>query len=503
MWYNISMKKTMHLGRTLSSAISFFVLSICASQCFAQSSASTDKTSNFQYLKKLNSVFDFVQQNYVDEVDPKVLYEGAMKGLMNSLGDPYTSYLDESTIRDLSDTTNGNFGGVGLYISKPVESKPNKPAYVEVSSPMEDTPGAKAGILAGDYLIEINGKPTAPMTMQDVLANLRGEVGTPVTVKVLRGKNLTFSVDLVRALIEVPTVKYGMIGNTGYMRLIQFTPDTPVRVQEALDAFKKDQNFKNLIIDLRDNPGGLITSAVSISDKFIDEGPIVSTKSRLSFQNSTFSATTAATQVRDLPIVVLINQGSASASEIVSGALKDNHLAYLVGQRSYGKGSVQQVIPLGQDEEIKMTMARYYTPSDTNIDKIGIPPDLEVSYPKLTEEDEKAYSRLIEDNVISTYVEEHPDMTEEQVASYAQELKAKYNLDLRLLRRLVRIQATRTKPTALYDLDYDIQLNAALDLLKNTKDFKALVKNTKTLKELQEEAEAAKAKEEAESKAEN
>lgn len=496
------MKKIMYPGRTVCSALSFFVLSIFASQCFAQSSASTDRTTSFQYLKKLNSVFEFVQKNYVDEVDPKILYEGAMKGLMNSLEDPYTSYLDESTMRDLSDTTNGNFGGVGLYISKPVESKPGKPAYVEVSSPMEDTPGAKAGILAGDYLVEIDGKPTAPMTMQDVLANLRGEAGTPVTVKVLRGKNLTFTVDLVRAQIEVPTVKYGMIGNTGYMRLIQFTPDTPVRVQEALDSFKKDQNFKNLIIDLRDNPGGLITSAVSIADKFIDEGPIVTTKSRLDFENSTFSAKANNTQIKNIPIVVIINHGSASASEILSGALKDNHLAYLVGQRSYGKGSVQQVIPLSKDEEIKMTMARYYTPSDTNIDKIGIPPDLEVSYPKLTDEDEKAYSSLVESNEITAYVEQHPDMTEAQIASFAEELNKTYKLDMRLLRRLVRIQATRTKPTPLYDLDYDIQLKAALDLLKETKDFKELVKSTKTLKELQQEAEKAKQEAEAAEKAE-
>ena len=494
------MKKNMHAGRKVSTAFSFFILSIFASQCFAQSSTSSDRTNTFQYLKKLNSVFEFVQKNYVDEVDPKVLYEGAMKGLMNSLEDPYTSYLDESTMRDLSDTTNGNFGGVGLYISKPVESKPGKPAYVEISSPMEDTPGAKAGILAGDYITEIDGKPTAPMTMQEVLSNLRGEVGTPVQIKILRGKNLTFTVDLVRALIEVPTVKYGMIGNTGYMRLIQFTPDTPVRVQEALDSFKKDQKFKNLIIDLRDNPGGLITSAVDVADKFIDDGPIVTTKSRLDFENTTYKANPDNTKVRNIPIVVIINQGSASASEILSGALKDNHLAYLIGQRSYGKGSVQQVIPLGKDEEIKMTMARYYTPSDTNIDKIGIPPDQEIAYPKLTEENEKTYAALIESNAIANYVENHPDMTEEQIASFADELKKNYSLDIRLLRRLVRIQATRTKPTALYDLDYDIQLKAALELLDKTKDFKSLVKKTKTLKELQQEAEKEKAKAENEKK---
>ena len=213
-----------------NSILSIFLLSIFASQCFAQSSVNADKKSNFQYLKKLNSVFDFVQQNYVDEVDPKILYEGAMKGLMESLNDPYTSYLDESIQRDLSDTTAGHFGGVGLMISKAFESKPDKPAYVEVSSAMEDTPGARAGIQAGDFIVEIDGDPTDVMTMQDVLAHLRGKVGTPVTVTILRGKTLRFKVDLVRALIEVPTCKYAMIGKTGYVRLIQFTPETAPRL---------------------------------------------------------------------------------------------------------------------------------------------------------------------------------------------------------------------------------------------------------------------------------
>lgn len=490
-----------NIKRKLNLFVSFLAISICSSQCFAQSSANSNSSRKFTYLNKFDSMFQFVLQNYVDEVDPQVLYEGAMKGMMDSLGDPYTSYLDEETIRDLSDTTNGSFGGVGLSISKPVESKPEKPAYVEVASPIEDTPGAKAGILSGDYIIEIDGEPTPEMTMQEVLGHLRGKIGEPVKVTVLRGKNLKFTVELVRALIEIPTVKYGMIGNTGYMRLIQFTPELPERVQEALDFFKKDKNFSSLIIDLRDNPGGLITSAVAVADKFIDEGPIVTTKSRLDFENAVYNASKGKTELRGVPIVVLINQGSASASEIVAGALKDNHLAYLVGAKSYGKGSVQQVIPLGANEEVKMTVARYYTPSDTNIDKVGILPDKEVLYPKLTEEDEKNYSALLEADVVAPYVEEHPGMSEEEIALYAEELKKQFNLDSRLLRRIVRIQVNRTKPAALYDLDYDIQLNAALELLSTTEDFEKLVQSTKTLKELQVEAEAAKSAEETENPA--
>lgn len=477
----------------------FFVAAIFSSQCFAQSSAQSAGDASFQYMKKITAVFDYVQKNYVDEVDAKVLYEGALKGMLEALKDPYTQYLDATTMRDLNDTTSGNFGGVGLSISKAVESTPEKPAYVEVASPIEDSPGAKAGIVSGDYITKIDGEETAPMTMEQVLNHLRGEVGKSVTVSILRGKDILFDVTLVRAIIEVPTVKFGMIGNVGYLRIIEFTPDTPVRVQEALDSFAK-ANYRNLIIDLRDNPGGLITSVADVADKFIDAGPIVSTKSRLSFENRVFNASRKKTTVSaNMPIIVLINRGSASAAEILSGALKDNHLAYLVGQRTYGKGSVQQVIPLSDVDGFKITMARYYTPSDTNIDKVGIPPDREVLYPELTEAEEKSYGELIKADAIAKYVTMHRNMSETAIANYAITLKQTYHLDETLLRRLIRLEVNRTKPAALYDLDYDIQLKAALDIFKQG-NFARLVRGTKTLKQLQEEVVAKDEKEKRDSK---
>ena len=468
----------------------FFVLVMfCTTQCFSQSSASDTKMSSFQYMKKVNSVFYYVQQNYVDELDPKILYEGALKGMLDAIGDPYTLYLDEDYMRDLSDTTEGSFGGVGLSISKLNVSTPEKPAYVTVESPIEDTPGFRAGIQSGDLIIAIEDRATPEMSMNEVLGYLRGKIGEPVKVTIRRGNNMTVDVTLIRALIEVPTVKYGMIGKTGYVRLIQFTPETPHRVQEALDSFAK-AGYENLIIDLRDNPGGLITSVSEIADKFIDDGPIVTTKSRLLYENQVFNASKAKTvsSTKNIPIIVLINKGSASASEILSGALKDNHLALLVGERTYGKGSVQQVIPLSNIDGIKITMARYYTPSDTNIDKIGIPPDLEVLFPQLTEEDEKNYVALYEANEIETYVTSHKKMTEKDIEAYAKELNAKYHLEERLLRRLIRVQVQRTEPAALYDLDYDVQLTKALEII-NSNQYSKLMKTTKTLKELQEMAE--------------
>lgn len=474
------------------------LLLLCSSFCFAESSVEKDtKISSFQYVKKLNSVFDFVLQNYVDELDPKILYEGALKGMMDSIGDPYTLYLDPESMRDLNDTTSGNFGGVGLSISKAVESTPDKPAYVEVASPIDDTPGAKAGIQAGDLIVAVDGLPTDKMTMNDVLLHLRGEIGTPVTVSILRGKNMKFDVTLIRALIEVPTVKFGMIEGTsiGYAKLIQFTPDTAPRLQDALDSFEK-AGYTGLIIDLRDNPGGLITSAVDVANKFIDEGPIVSTKSRLLFENQQFSASKSKTTVKkNIPIVVLINRGAASASEIVSGALKDYHLAYLVGERTYGKGSVQQVVPLSNTDGIKLTMARYYTPSDTNIDKIGIPPDFEVkNLEKFSEEEEKKYVEMINANVITDYVEKNPGMSEADINAAAKKIHETYPFEERLLRRLIRIQVQKTQPSVLYDLDYDLQLNEAVKVIQKG-NFTNLVKNTKTLKQLQEEQEAKEAEE--------
>ncbi len=472
---------------------------LAVSQCFSQSSADSElKLSSFQYIKRFNYVFDQILQNYVDELDPKILYEGALKGMMEAIGDPYTVYLDPDSMRGMNDTTSGNFGGVGLTISKPTENTQEKPAYVEVASPVEDSPGAKAGIQSGDKIIAIEGEPTPPMTMNEVLLKLRGEIGTPVTITILRGANMKFDVTLVRALIEVPTVKYGMIEGTsiGYVRLIQFTPETPIRLQDALDKFQAN-NYTGLIMDLRDNGGGLLNSGVSVADKFISEGPIVSTKSRIPTENQQFTASSSSTTVKkDIPVVVLINRGSASASEIVAGALKDYHRAYLVGERTYGKGSVQQIryLTYNYSEGFKYTTARYYTPSDINIDKIGIPPDLEISnLKKFTEDEEKKYIEMLNSNVISDLVEKNPNMSEADIALAAVKISKEYGFEERLVRRLIRVQVQRLQPAALYDLDWDLQLNEAIKIIEKG-GFANLVKNTKTLKQLQEEAEANMAK---------
>lgn len=451
-------------------------------QCHAQSSKKD--ISSYQYLQVIEELYQYIQENYVEEVDPQTLYEGALRGMLNSLDDPYSEYLNQEDWRSITDTTSGSFGGVGLSISKPNESTPEKPAYVEVVSPIDDSPGAKAGIQPGDKIIKIGDVDTTTITMEEVLNLLRGPKSTDVKVTILRGKSLTFEVTLTRAIIENPTVKYGMIGKTGYIRLSSFSGTTATRFQEALDSFKA-QGYTSLIIDLRNNGGGLLSTAVNIADKFIDDGVIVSTKSRISYENITYSASKNKTVVKGIPVIVLINEGSASASEILAGALKDAKVAYLVGANTYGKGSVQIPTQLLNNDGFKITVARYYTPSDVNIDKTGIPPDREILYPEFTEEDDAAYLKLIEDDVITKYVENHPDMSEDDIASYALTLQKDYNLEARFLRKMIRNEVYRTKTALLYDLDYDIQLTAALDILKN-EDVSKLIKNSKTLKQLQD-----------------
>lgn len=483
--------------RKVISLVAIITLSaICVSQCFGQIyyGSQKDKKSSDKdkYISVIEELYDYIQNNYVEEVDPQVLYEGALRGMLNALDDPYSSYLDQSDWRSLTDTTVGAFGGVGLSITKPNESTAEKPAWVEVVTPIDDTPGAKAGIQPGDKIIKIDDTDTDSITMEEVLSILRGEVGTDVTLTLRRGKNMTFERTLTRARIENPTVKYGMIGTLGYIRISEFSSSTTAKFQEALDAFDAE-GYTGLIIDLRNNGGGLLSTAVNLADKFVDSGVIVATKSRISYENSTYYARSTKTTVKNKPVVVLINSGSASASEILAGALKDHKVAYLVGENSFGKGSVQIPSELLNNDGFKITVARYYSPSDSNIDKVGIPPDLEVLYPEFSEEQTEEYIALLESETVEKYVEDHQSMTEDDIASYAKLLQETYStLELSFLRKFIRNEVYRTRTSLLYDLDYDIQLNAAVDLLNN-KDVLQLTKGTKTLKQLENEREAAEA----------
>lgn len=477
----------------IASTVAFCALFVLASVPPARAESADQNSTAAEgrrYALIIQNVFDFVQRHYVDDVEAKKLYEGAMKGLFEALGDPHSVFLAESDMADLNDTTQGSFGGVGLYITKPTEPpKDGRPAYVEVASPIEDTPGWRAGISPGDYIISIDGVSTEDLTMDQVLARLRGVPGTEVLILIRRGEKLEFPVKLTRAVIEVPTVKSAVIGNDiGYLRITTFTPMTVERVGEALESFKA-KNLKAVVVDLRNNYGGLLQSAIGVSDFFLDGGVVVSTKSRIPGENAVFTAKSKTLLPKAVPVVVLINRGSASASEIVAGALKDRGRAYLVGEKSFGKGSVQQVYPIDA-AGFKITTSRYYTPSDVNIDKVGIPPDLEVKFPELTDADAENLNRLIGDGKITDFVKAEPSASETRTATVAKELAATYRLDESLLRRLIRDERNRTTIAPVFDLEYDIQLKAAVDLLRGDK-YAQVMKGAKTLKVLQDEARAA------------
>jgi len=425
--------------------------------------AGSEEAETQRQLGIFYEVFRFVQQNYVDEdkVEAKRLVDGALKGLFQALDDPHSAYLNASEMQELNDTTTGQFGGVGLIISKVDQG-------VEVVSPIEDTPAYRAGVHAGDIITAIGEQSLVELSTDQVVQILRGEPGTTVTVTILRGRSLKFNLQLQRAMIEVPTVKMAMIpGDIGYLRIIQFTPLTPDRVREALKYFERNR-YRALVIDLRSNPGGLLSAVVDVADYFIAGGPIVSTRSRVPAENHVFYASKKETIVDpSLPIAVLINRGSASASEILAGALKDTGRAKLLGEKSYGKGSVQQV-KRTDDAGFRLTMSRYYTPAGISIDKVGILPDIEVKEEELSQEEEKSLPALLEQGLTRDFVIAHPQPSEQDIQQFIQELRER-NISLRerLVRRLISNEIDRTNDQPpVYDLEYDLALQEAVKTLQ-------------------------------------
>lgn len=447
---------------------------------FAAFAFTTPKLSALQsggevndYLGRFEYLFQFLLQNYVDEVPPKQLYEGALKGMFESLDDPYSYYLTANDMEKMNDTTIGEFGGVGLYISKPAKSDTaDDPLarFVRVVSPIEDTPAYRAGVHAGDYITKIESEPVDDLTIDEVVDRLRGKPGTDVTVTLLRGGDIEFEKTLTRAIIEIPTVKEAMIpGGIGYLRIIQFTPYTDDRVKEAIRFFEQN-SYSSLIIDVRGNPGGLLDTVAKTADFFLDKGVIVSTKSRIKSENEVFYAKRSILVPENIPIAVLIDKGSASAAEILSGALKDTKRGVLVGETSFGKGSVQKILPF-HDGGVKLTIAKYYTPSGVNIDKIGIDPDYEVKEKELSDGETEALGRILKEHLITDFVDKTKNPTMEQREEFINKLhKEGINLEDRLLERLIQneINLTMDKPPV-YDLDYDLTLQEAVRLIKTGK----------------------------------
>ncbi|OPY12830.1 MAG: putative CtpA-like serine protease [Syntrophus sp. PtaB.Bin001] len=336
---------------------------------------------SYKQLKVFSEVLDIIDRNYVEPVDSKKLIQGAINGMMKAL-DPHSTFMTEEMCRELEVETKGSFGGIGIEITVLKD-------VLTVVSPIEDTPAFLAGVKAGDQIIKIDGQSTKDITIMEAVNKLRGPKDSKVTITILRENQLKpKDITIARAIIQIKSIKYKMLEDQiGYIRIASFQERTADDLKKALQELKgkKARPLKGLILDMRNNPGGLLAQSIEVSDAFLKSGTIVSTKGRI----KSVESKAVATDDRDepnCPIVVLVNEGTASAAEIVSGALQDNGRALIIGTQTFGKGSVQTVIPLEEGAALKLTTAKYYTPKGRSIQAEGITPDISVKYVKPADE---------------------------------------------------------------------------------------------------------------------
>jgi carboxyl-terminal processing protease len=390
---------------------------------------------------------------------------GAINGMIDSLNDPHTSYLDKEVFNELQTDTKGEFGGLGIVIGE-------RDKWITVISPIDDTPAARKGLKAGDRIIAIDGQSTEGFSTMDAVRLLRGTVGTSVTITIIRpSETKPFDVTIVRGIIKLETVKSQIVDDhIGYVRISQFSEPTAEALGQHIQELQ-NEGVDAMIIDLRNNPGGLLSSVIEISNMFLSKGIIVSTKGRDRSQNQTFQAQRD-TLVPDTPLVVLVNEGSASASEIFAGAIRDNHRGMLIGEKTFGKGSVQTVRELPDGSGIRITTALYYTPSGVSIHEVGIEPDEVVEGIELTTDELEYVEQISEEGIIETFVEEHPEFRdsfdERTFESLMKDLEDRgMNIRPVIVRRLVRNELEKNELPPLIDLDFDVQLRYAIQKLNS------------------------------------
>lgn len=450
-------------------SVSVLLLAVTAGALLLPVASAQSSRNRGSYMQELESAFYILQTGFVDEVDPQLLFEGALDGMFSALDDPYSAYMSQELLEQMNDITEGSYGGVGLYISKDFTDPDNsygRLPYVKVISPIEDTPGWRAGINAGDYIYAIDGSSAEGFSTQDVSDRLRGLPGTQVTVTLLRDKNFTFDVVISRSEIEIPTVKSTIINNdTGYLRIIEFTPFTEERSRAILAEFAA-QGLDKLIIDVRSNPGGLLEAVVDTAGLFFSGGTVVSTKYRQERFNQVHRASSGKVVPSATDIVILIDRGSASASEILTGALKDRGRATVIGETSFGKGAIQQMYMLG-DAGLKLTTGRYMTPGGISIDKIGIDPDIAVESPQLTDQEAEDYAAILQQNRVGLFIDENPNPSEYEIRRFITGLQSE-GLDPgeRVLQLMVKREAERRMNVPpVVDMEFDTVLQTALDFL--------------------------------------
>ncbi|MBV8337437.1 MAG: S41 family peptidase [Alphaproteobacteria bacterium] len=351
--------------------------------------ATPNSADTYKQLDLFGEVFSLVRSNYVDEVNDDNLVESAINGMLTSL-DPHSNYLNNKNFNDMKVQTRGEFGGLGIEVSM-------ENGLVKVVSPIDDTPAARAGLKPGDLITHLDGEPVQGLTLPEAVEKMRGPVNSEIKLTIRREGREPFDVKLVRATIKIQSVRSHLEGdNIGYIRITTFNEQTDVGLNNAIKNLKQQAGNKLLgvVLDLRNDPGGLLDQAVAVSNAFLDKGEIVSTRGRRSEDAQRYNARAGGDITHGLPVVVLINGGSASASEIVAGALQDHHRAVLLGTRSFGKGSVQTIIPLPGHGAMRLTTARYYTPSGRSIQAKGIDPDIIVEAAKIEKSQEKGEEKV-------------------------------------------------------------------------------------------------------------
>jgi carboxyl-terminal processing protease len=379
--------------------------------------------SVYEQLDLFGDIFERIRAQYVEEVSTEELVTAAINGMLTSL-DPHSSYLSAKDFEDMQVQTRGEFGGLGIEVTQ-------EEGFIKVISPMDGTPAAKAGILAGDFITHVNGESVLGLVLDDAVEMMRGPVGSEIIITVVReGVTEPFDVSIIRDTIKLTAVRGRVVGNTVVLRITTFNDQTTsgmkTELQKGIDELGGMDKLDGVVLDLRNNPGGLLNEAISVSDAFLEKGEIVSTRGREAGTGDRYSA-----QPGDLisgkPIVMLINGGSASASEIVAGALQDHRRAIVVGTKSFGKGSVQTLIPLRGDGAMRLTTARYYTPSGRSIQALGISPDIVVNQPApkppATEEEEAASAAARDRSEASLRgAISNDSMTDEEKRLYEEEL---------------------------------------------------------------------------------
>ena len=345
----------------------FFILYI-----FFIQSVNSSENNIYKKIDLFGEVLEKINKEYVDEINQSESMDSAINGLLQSL-DPYSAYMSPEIYNEMQTETSGEFGGLGIEVS--MDS-----GVVKVISPIDDTPAYKAGIKAGDYIVKINDIQVQGKSLSEAVDLMRGPVGSGIGLTIRRkGEKKALTFNIVREVIQIQSVKADILEkNIGYIRLTSFNENSDKQIKAKIRGFEKNKNVNAYILDLRNNPGGLLSQAITISDFFLDSGEIVSTKSRKASENRKWFAKEG-DLISGKTIIVLINYGSASASEIVAGALKDHKRAILLGENSYGKGSVQSIIPLKNNGAIRLTIAKYYLPSGKSISEVGVSPDIEVS----------------------------------------------------------------------------------------------------------------------------